>query len=268
MNRNKRNELLKTASIYSVLFIVTSMSTSALLVPDAAASISCSGTPDDEWRAVYGHNTESTTMYGTKAYSQITELDICGTLDDISVGGSLVWVLHPDLQMMETGFYRGNYSTMGLESIDDPHYFWGRRNAANTTWDYSDISDGVEIYPSEDEWIYFSVYGNADTSDKDWHVNITKPRYYTIIINDLTLTYSYGTVSEVVMEIHNIESPTVNANFTQIQSAYTSGSPPSLFWDDWLTSVEASNSGGNPYHSHKQSVTAYCMDSESNEVCP
>lgn len=264
-SKSRRNEILKTASIYAVLFIVTSMSSAALWAPDVAA-ITCSGSPSYNWRAARGHNDANYYMYGTKAYTKITDLTICGTTDKTSVGGDLVWVIEPDLQMVETGFYKGNYSSKGLESMNAPHYFWGRRNAANTTWDYSDISTGSGYYPSLGDWVYFSVYGNIDSSNRDWHVNITKPGSYTIIINGLTVTYSYGTVSEVVMEIHNIESPSVSANFTNIQSAYNTGGV--LTWYGWTTSHDIDNA---PYYSKQVSSSAskYCMNSESNTaVCP
>jgi hypothetical protein len=102
-SKPKRNETLKTASIYAVLFIVTSMSTSALWMPKAAA-VACVGIETVRYFAT-GHNDDSGPMLGTKAASLITSLPVCTGAEEYgSVGGSIVWITAPSLQLAETGF--------------------------------------------------------------------------------------------------------------------------------------------------------------------
>lgn len=200
-----------------------------------------------------------------KANVTITDLPVCGTTQNLSVAGNLVWIIYPNGHLIETGYYEGYYEHYGLQSPTDPHYFWGRRYATGPP-DYSDISDGLEIYPNLDEVITFSVMGNADSGDLDWHVRIEKPGSYTININDLTATYSSGSLSEVVMEVHNGQSQDVSANFTEIRTAYESGG--SLSWVEWNynSSPETYPSGGI-YQSNFINWSAYCMDTSYNEVC-
>jgi hypothetical protein len=213
-----------------------------------------------------GHNDDSGPMLGTKAKSLITSLPVCtGNEEYGSVGGSIVWIVQPGLQLAETGFYRGNMTSYGLLSPDDPHYFWGRRYADSQVddVDYSDISDGLEIYPVVDDWINFSIYGNVDPSDHNWHIRIEKPGSYTISINDLTLTYSAGSYSQVIMEMHNDESGAVYANFTNIQSAKNVSS--TLTWLNWTNSHDIDDS---PYLSHEGTTDSeYCMDTTTYGGC-
>ncbi|MBI2938406.1 MAG: hypothetical protein HYY22_09380 [Thaumarchaeota archaeon] len=263
-SKPKRNEILKTAALYAVLFIVTSMSTSALLVPLAAAHPEDCG--DERTGSTFfyakGLNTDTYyDIYGVKAKSLITNLSICGHFQtDASIGGDIVWVTGANLNMVETGFYRGNYTTYGLVSNDANHYFWGKRTSGGSLT-YGDISSGTGYNPTTGDYIYFSTYGNANQYNNDWHVTIEKVGSYTINVNGLTVSANKGAQSSVLMEMHNSYS-SGTARFQDIQNAQLQGG--GLYWVPWLNGYAIND---NPFYATEVSETEYCMYT-SGGSCP
>jgi hypothetical protein len=258
MNRENRNELLKTASLYAVLFIVTSMSTSALMAQPVAAD-----TCGNRW-AYYaeGDNTEVWNKSGVKAKSLITDLKQC-VADDGSDNavGSIVWLINPDYTILETGFFQGKKDDLNSPSTE--HYFIGYRIGTGAIT-YIDVSDSTEINPVQGDWIYFSNFGNADTSNHYWHSRIEKVGSYTINTNDILLNTGVFDNSDVVLESRNQIPDKATAHFNNTMNGYFSGS--TLYWTSWNSS-QALPTSGNGLIAQKIAVDNYCMY-KSGGSCP
>ena len=263
MNKSKQKELAKTASLHLLLFIMSSMMTQAFFVSSAqATSYDCgderTGVP---FLLAYGKNLETYDIYGVKSKVLVKDPSICGTnKEDGSVVGVLVAVMFPNSDFIETGYFKGNYSS--LESLNAVHYFWGKKYDGGSP-SYSDISSGTGKSPNINDYIYFETVGNIGTSDHDWHVKIERVSDYTINISGLTMSNEFGTNSRVVLESHNSNSNGSARLKEIVNGKNVSGS---LNWVDWLDS-EAQQPNNPPYHASKVSQTEYCMYSNS-AGCP
>src|SRR3990170_6786593 len=262
MNKARRNEKLKTASLYTVLFILTSMSTSALLMQQAFAPPTDCG-----WEItgvsgpfIYAQGTYSGTQYsryGVSATQLITNPTVCGTFQsDGSIVANLIAIIGPTTDYIETGYYKGNYTSEGMVSNTVPHYFWGKYYGTNRQ--YSDISTGTSKYPNVNDWIYFETRGNIDTSNHDWHVKIERTSDYTINIDGLTMNQAYGPESWVELEAHNNKS-SATSHFKSITDAKNIGG--SMNWVSWGSNSYATwtSDSRNPYRSCKVSDTEFTM---------
>lgn len=258
MNKLKQNELLRTGAFYLTLFIITSLITSGLLIQPVTADPENCGDervhPDAFFYAEGINEDTYYDIYGVKAKSLITDLDICGHFEsDGSVGGNLVWVTSPDLTFIETGYYKGNYSETGeMVSNNHPHYFWGAKSDIGELM-YGDISEGTEIDPVLTNWINFSTWGNV-AEDHDWHVRIEKAGSYTINVNGISLGDNMGYESSVVMEMHNSYSEGTG-HFKDIENKKKTGS--SLYWESWLNSY---GDNDDPFYAVELDDDEYCMD--------
>lgn len=249
-SKPRRNEILKTASLYAVLFLMASMSTSVLMTPPAAAD-----TCGNRWAyTAKGDNTEVWSKAGNMAKSLITDLKQC-VADDGSENavGSLVWMINPDYTFVETGFFQGY--RQNLNSPNAEHYFIGYRIGLGSIT-YIDVSDSTGINPVQGDWIYFSVFGNADTSDYYWHSRIEKVGSYTINTNNILVNTGRFDTSDLVLESRNQVPDLATAHFKEAANAYFSGS--TLTWTPWINS-QAIPTSGNGLIAQKLGVNEYCM---------
>jgi hypothetical protein len=275
MNQNRRHELLKTVSLYSMLFIVTFMITLGLLIQLAAAHPEdCGWELDYAPSYIYAQGWDNQTeypdnyaKYGIRANTSITNPSICGHFQsDGSVGGAMVGMASASGTFIEVGWFKGNYTghDPSMIALSRPHYFVGRKDSSGQLH-YLDISSDKSIYPTVSHWANFSTNGAIDTSDLTWDVTIESADHSTITYNDQEMPSNEGWSPQVYLEFHNNMS-SGTAHFKDIQNARNIAG--SLSWANWGAShADWTSDSRNPYRSYEISDDEYCMYTQPGS-CP
>lgn len=279
-SKPRRNELLKTTSLYLLLFTVVSMTTSALLVQPAAAHPEDCGIELNDLSVgfIYANgwddtDTDTYNKYGLKAESLITNPSICGHFQtDGSVGGGIILMSDVGDKFIELGWFKGNYTDAqaNMIALTTPHYFRGFKDSGGSI-QYLDISYSRSIYPTVNHWGTFTLNGDPTPGYYTWNSTIESADHSTIVVTGATMPASYGATPRVMFEMHNNES-SGTAHFKNISNAQASGG--SLSWYSWGASYNNSYispgqypESSNPYVSWKISTTEFCMFTKPGS-CP